>query len=140
QQWRVPTREVVADQPENVLPIPLSYFQGLGATQTQHSCILLIDINQACNLTCPACFAASDPLAAGYLDREQVLAILDASLSREGGDLDVLMLSGGEPTIHPQLEAIVMAALERPVARILINTNGARLARDDRLLEFLAER
>src|SRR5438067_4635488 len=140
QQWRAPTREVTADDPANALPIPLSYFQGLGATQTQHSCILLVDINQACNLTCPACFAASDPLASSYLVREQVLGILDTTLEREGGDLDVLMLSGGEPTIHPQLEAILLAALERPVARILINTNGARLARDDRLLEFLAAR
>lgn len=140
QQWRAPTRAIVPDLDGNSLPIPLSYFHGLGATQTQHSCILLIDVNRACNLTCPACFAASDPLAGGYLEREQVLSILDAALEREGGDLDVLMLSGGEPTIHPQLEAIVLAALERPVARILINTNGARLARDDRLLDFLAAR
>src|SRR5262249_12800748 len=137
QQWRVPTREVVADAPGNRLPIPLSYFQGLGELQTQHSCILLIDINEACNLTCPACFAASSPLAGNYLSRDQVLATVDATLRREGGDLDVLMLSGGEPTIHPQLESILDATLERPVTRILVNTNGIRLARDDRLLDFL---
>src|SRR5262249_39990502 len=75
-----------------------------------------------------------------YLSTAHVLAILDAALARENGDLDVLMFSGGEPTIHPQLEAMLDAALARPVHRLLINTNGIRLARDDRFLAFLAER
>src|SRR5213082_3005614 len=39
QQWRAPTRAVAADDAANALPIPLSYFSGLGVTQTQHSCI-----------------------------------------------------------------------------------------------------
>src|SRR4029453_3079911 len=108
----------------NSLPIPLSYFQGLGETQTQHSCILLVDINEACNLACPACFAASSPQAGNYLSQEHVLGILDATLARAGAERGVLMLSGGEPTIHPHLEAILTAALARPVARILVNTNG----------------
>jgi uncharacterized radical SAM superfamily Fe-S cluster-containing enzyme len=140
QQWRTPTRDVAADTPGNALPIPMAYFQGLGELQTQHSCILLIDINEACNLACPACFAASSPQAGSYLSRDHVISVLDAAIIREGGDLDVLMLSGGEPTIHPHLEAIMASALERPVARLLLNTNGIRLARDDRLLAFLADR
>jgi uncharacterized radical SAM superfamily Fe-S cluster-containing enzyme len=140
QQWRAPTRAVAADAPGNALPIPLSYFQGLGELQTQHSCILLVDINQACNLSCPSCFAASSPQAGAYLSKEHVLRLLDAELAREGGDLDVLMLSGGEPTIHPHLEPMIEEALQRPVARILVNTNGIRLARDNILLAFLAER
>src|SRR5688572_26840963 len=36
QQWRVPTRQIGVDSPGNALPIPLSYFRGLGETQTQH--------------------------------------------------------------------------------------------------------
>lgn len=140
QQWRAPTRAVVADRPGNRLPIPQAYFAGLGEIQTQHSCILLVDINEACNLSCPACFAGSTPLAAGYLSHEHVMGLLDTTLTREGGDLDVLMLSGGEPTIHPQLERILEGALDRPVARVLLNTNGIRLARDDRLLEYLSAR
>jgi hypothetical protein len=42
--------------------------------------------------------------------------------------LDVLMLSGGEPTIHPQFAEILNLALSYPIDRVLINTNGLRLS------------
>lgn len=140
QQWRSPTREIVTDTPGNALPIPLAYEQGLGELQTQHSCILLVDINQACNLTCPTCFTASSPLIDRYLPCEDVLRIIDSAIGREGGELDVVMLSGGEPTIHPEFQRIVTEILERPVSRLLVNTNGVLLARDNALLDFLTER
>jgi hypothetical protein len=66
-----------------------------------------------------------------------VLANVDTRLSREEGRLDVLMLSGGEPTLHPHLIEILEGALARPVGRILINSNGIEIAQDDRLLAFL---
>jgi uncharacterized radical SAM superfamily Fe-S cluster-containing enzyme len=57
-------------------------------------------------------------------------------LARENGRIDVLMLSGGEPTIHPDFERIVEQVLERDVVRVLVNSNGIRLAKDDALLRF----
>jgi uncharacterized radical SAM superfamily Fe-S cluster-containing enzyme len=140
QQWRTPTRTIIPDRPGNTLPIPLAYAEGLGDLQTQHSCILLIDINEACNLACPACFADAGPFGGNYISKEHVLRVLDDALAREGGELDVLMLSGGEPTIHPQLETILKEALQRPVHRIMINSNGVRLSKDDAFVRFLAER
>jgi uncharacterized radical SAM superfamily Fe-S cluster-containing enzyme len=68
---------------------------------------------------------------------ETVLANVDTRLSREEGRLDVLMLSGGEPTLHPRLLDILEGALARPVGRILINSNGIEIAQNDRLLAFL---
>lgn len=59
QQWRVPTRQIIEDTPDNVMPIPMGYANGLGRLQTQHSCILLLDVTEHCNLNCPTCFAAS---------------------------------------------------------------------------------
>src|SRR6185436_7843667 len=53
------------------------------------------------------------------------------------GRIDVLMLSGGEPTIHPDFEQIVERVLERDVVRMLVNSNGIRLAKDDTFLRFL---
>jgi 7,8-dihydro-6-hydroxymethylpterin dimethyltransferase len=50
----------------------------------------------------------------------------------------VLMLSGGEPTIHPEIEQIVGEVLRRNVVRVLVNSNGVEIAQNDRLLEFLA--
>src|SRR5262249_61811801 len=51
---------------------------------------------------------------------------------------DVLQLSGGEPTVHPELVRMVRYAYEQPIAQVMINTNGIRLARDPALLEALA--
>jgi len=61
QQWRIPTRVFMPDRPTNMRPIPMGYLDGLGDLQTQHSCILLLDVTETCNLQCPTCFAASGP-------------------------------------------------------------------------------
>ena len=138
QQWRVPTREIIPDTPDNVLPIPMGYRSGLGELQTQHSCILLIDVTESCNLRCPTCFAESGPGIGRYARLPHILRSLDASIEREGGKIDVLMLSGGEPTVHPEIVEIIRQATARPVTRVLLNTNGVRIAKDDKLLAELA--
>ena len=61
QQWRIPTREIVPDRAGNTRPIPMGYLDGLGDLQTQHSCVLLVDVTETCNLECPTCFAISGP-------------------------------------------------------------------------------
>lgn len=139
QQWRVPTREIVEDTPDNVMPIPMGYANGLGRLQTQHSCILLVDVTEHCNLNCPTCFAASGTSVGRYARLPHILRTLDASIEREGGKIDVLMLSGGEPTVHPEIVEVIRAAVERKVTRVLLNTNGIRIARDDRFLSALAD-
>ncbi len=136
EEWTAPTKRHTPDTPGNFAPVPAAYLDGLGEMQTQHTCILLEDIIQACNLCCPTCFAASAPDGAGLVPPEVILANLDQRLARENGRLDVLMLSGGEPTIHPQFEAIVEGALARNVVRVLVNTNGIRIAQDAALVAF----
>jgi uncharacterized radical SAM superfamily Fe-S cluster-containing enzyme len=139
QQWRVPTKEIIPDTPANTLPIPLSYFNGLGDLQTQHSCILLLDITENCNLNCPTCFAASGPAVSKFVRLEHIMRSLDTAIEREGGRIDVLMLSGGEPTVHPEIVEIVQAAINRNVTRVVLNTNGVRIAKDDKLVTALAK-
>lgn len=137
EQWTAPTKVHIPDTPGNFAPIPAGYLAGLGEMQTQHTCILLEDINENCNLRCPTCFAGSTPQLTGVASVTQVMANLDQRLEREGGRIDVLMLSGGEPTIHPDFAEIVEAALERNVVRVLVNSNGVTIARDDELLGLL---
>ena len=48
------------------------------------------------------------------------------------------MVSGGEPTVHPDITTILSELADRPVNRILLNTNGIRIAQDDALVEWLA--
>jgi len=58
---------------------------------------------------------------------------------RTEGRPEVIQFSGGEPTIHPQIIEFVRSAKQRDVSFVMINTNGKRIARDDRFLEQLNE-
>src|SRR5262249_39402052 len=75
---------------------------GLCPEHKQHACIGIIEVNTHCNLDCPICFADSGHQPDGYtLTLEQIDRMLDVYVASEG-EAEVIMLSGGEPTIHPQ--------------------------------------
>ena len=137
EQWTAPTKIHTADLAGNFKPVPEAYEDGLPEMQTQHTCILLEDITDHCNLKCPTCFAESSPAASAVAPLAEVLASVDARLARENNRIDVLMLSGGEPTLYPWLEQLLEQLVARPVVRILINSNGLRIANDDAFVETL---
>ncbi|MEU8104372.1 radical SAM protein [Nonomuraea muscovyensis] len=139
EEWTAPTKQHLPDVTGNFTPVPAAYLRGLPEMQTQHTCILLEDIVEACNLRCPTCFAGSSPDLSGVVPVAEVLANVDQRLARENGKLDVLMLSGGEPTLHPELPLLLDELVQRPVTRILLNTNGVLVARDDALLDLLTK-
>lgn len=139
EEWTAPTKAHIPDTPGNFDPIPSAYLRGLPQMQTQHTCILLEDIAETCNLRCPTCFADSSPDLRHVVAIGDVLANVDQRLERENGRLDVLMLSGGEPSLHPQLPELLAELSARPITRILLNTNGIRVAQDDGLLDVLTE-
>ncbi|MCX2933055.1 radical SAM protein [Mycobacterium sp. CVI_P3] len=139
EEWTAPTKAHTPDVVGNFDPIPSAYLRGLPEMQTQHTCILLEDIAEICNLRCPTCFTDSSPDLRNVVPVADVLANVDQRLARENGRLDVLMLSGGEPTLHPALPELITELVARPITRILVNSNGIRIATDDALLELLAE-
>jgi uncharacterized radical SAM superfamily Fe-S cluster-containing enzyme len=112
------------------------YDCGLCTEHEQHTCIALIEITSNCNLKCPMCFAESGP-GGQHIDFETFTRMVDRYVYLEGS-ADVLQISGGEPTIHPDLVRMVRYAYEKPIAAVMINTNGIRLARDRQLAEALA--
>jgi uncharacterized radical SAM superfamily Fe-S cluster-containing enzyme len=114
---------------------------GICPEHAQHTCLGIIEVNTACNLDCPICFAESgtghDPH--GYsLTLEQVESMLDAFVTAEG-EPESVQLSGGEPSIHPQILEMLAAAKARGIELVMLNTNGIRLARDPRFAPALAE-
>jgi 7,8-dihydro-6-hydroxymethylpterin dimethyltransferase len=114
---------------------------GICPEHQQHTCLGIIEINTACNLDCPICFADSGtgPQEHGYsLTLEQVERMLDAFLAAEG-EPESIQISGGEPTVHPQVLEILAAARMRGIPLVMLNTNGIRLARDPRFAPALAE-
>ena len=98
-------------------------------------CVLLLEITQACNLSCPTCYA--DAQGHDFMTVDEARGRLD-TFFRAQPRLDVLMLSCGEPTIHPQFADILNLALSYPVGRVLVNTNGLRLGQSASLVETLA--
>ncbi len=108
---------------------------GLCPDHQQHACLGIIEVNSVCNMDCPLCFADAKP---GFnLSLPEVEQMLDDFVRTEGNP-EVVQFSGGEPTLHPQIIEFVQAAKDRGIRLVMINTNGKRIARDDRFLEQLA--
>jgi uncharacterized radical SAM superfamily Fe-S cluster-containing enzyme len=112
------------------------YDCGLCTEHEQHTCIALVEVTSNCNLRCPMCFAESGP-GGQHIDFATYTRMVDRYVQLEG-TADVLQLSGGEPTLHPDLVRMVRYAYEKPIAVVMINTNGIRLAHDPRLADALA--
>jgi uncharacterized radical SAM superfamily Fe-S cluster-containing enzyme len=109
---------------------------GLCPDHQQHTCLGIIEVNSVCNMDCPLCFSTAGP---GFsLTLEEVEAMLDDFVRTEGTP-EVVQFSGGEPTIHPQIIDFVKAAKARRIRFVMINTNGKRIARDDKFVKQLAE-
>src|SRR5207253_9706175 len=58
---------------------------------------------------------------------------------RTEGNPQVVQFSGGEPSIHPQIIPMMRTAQQRGIPNVMLNTNGKRIATDDRFLAELAE-
>jgi hypothetical protein len=114
------------------------YDCGLCPDHEQHSCLALIEINEHCNLTCPVCFAESSPARQKQVPLATVERMLDALIASEG-EPDLVQISGGEPTLHPDLFAVLDAVRARPIRHVMINTNGLRIAREPDFVARLAE-
>lgn len=109
---------------------------GICPQHQQHTCLGLIEVNSHCNLDCPICFANAGP---GFsLTLRQVERMLDRFITLEGQP-EVVQFSGGEPTIHREILPMIRMAQDKGIKVVMLNTNGVRVARDDRFLAGLAD-
>ena len=113
------------------------YDCGLCTDHEQHSCLTLIEVTDRCNLTCPTCYAMSSPHYGRHRTLEEIEQMMDIIVASEG-EPDVVQLSGGEPTIHPQFFEIMDMAKKKPFKHLMLNTNGIRIANDEGFAERLA--
>jgi uncharacterized radical SAM superfamily Fe-S cluster-containing enzyme len=114
------------------------YDCGLCADHEQHSCLALVEINEHCNLTCPVCFAESSPQREKHLPLSTIERMFDALVASEG-EPDLVQLSGGEPTLHPEFFEVLALARSKPIRHVMINTNGLRIAQEPDFVARLAE-
>ncbi len=114
------------------------YDCGLCPDHEQHSCLTLLEICDYCNLQCPICYSQSGPSRQQFRSLDQIERMLDAIVKNEGNP-DVVQISGGEPTLHPNFFAILDMAKARPIRHLMVNTNGIRIARDEEFVRHLSE-
>ena len=143
------TREVFVKPPEmparynTPVKYGCPYDCGLCPDHEQHSCLSLLEITDTCNLQCPICYAESGPHRVGadgnaaHRPLEQVERMLDCIVQNELTP-DIVQISGGEPTIHPQFFEILDACKARPIQHLMVNTNGLRIAQDEEFTARLA--
>ena len=113
------------------------YDCGLCPDHEQHSCLALVEVTDHCNLTCPICYASSGTHRPGHRSLVEIEQMLDAVVENER-EPDVVQISGGEPTTHPEFFAILDAARRRPIRHLMVNTNGIRIAREPVFAQRLA--
>ena len=113
------------------------YDCGLCPDHEQHSCMAIVEINDVCDLTCPVCFAESSPKRTTNLPLATIEAMFDTLVTSEV-EPDLVQISGGEPTLHPQFLDIVRLAKTKPIRHLMINTNGIRIAQDEAFVAELA--
>ncbi|MBI5608947.1 MAG: radical SAM protein [Deltaproteobacteria bacterium] len=143
-EWYRLGREVFVKRPEmpEKFSTPMEYGCpydcGLCPDHMQHSCLTVLEVTDHCNLRCPTCYAASGPERTTHRPLATVIAMLDAAVRNEG-EADVVQISGGEPTLHPDFFAILDAARARPIRHLMVNSNGLRIAQDKDFVARLAE-
>ncbi|MDG4598042.1 MAG: radical SAM protein [Candidatus Contendobacter sp.] len=93
-----------------------------------------------CNFRCPSCCTKSSPSRGGVLSIGDFESIVD--LLAEERFKGVLNLSGGEPTLHPDLPNMLAVLASRlPENRVILFTNGSWVGQPDwrhRLTFFLS--
>ena len=86
--------------------------------------IVVWNITRTCNLRCVHCYADSHAERyPGELSWEQCCAVIDDLADYR---VNALLLSGGEPLLHPQLPQILQRATEKGL-KVTISTNGTRI-------------
>ena len=95
-----------------------------------------IDLTTACNFSCPHCVDSKLLNSGDYLDLETVKRSIETL--QKNGMRSVIIIGGGEPTIHKNFEEIVRFISERGL-QIGIATNGSRLDKVASIAEMLKD-
>lgn len=111
---------------------------GLCPDHEQHTAMGIVEILDECNLKCPTCIAASHPGAGNIRTIDEVDRMLETLVKHETSP-DLVMISGGEPTIHPSITEILKLAKSKPIKHVMLISNGVRIANDPTFVDELKQ-
>ena len=108
-------------------------------SHTQKVRLPVVTITSACNLDCPICYVHNKNDDAFHMGRHDFGRILDHLREDHHGELDIINLTGGEPTLHPHLFEFLEQARAAGVHRVTVCSNGVKLVRDEGFVRRLSE-
>ncbi|MFC1851413.1 radical SAM protein [candidate division CSSED10-310 bacterium] len=98
----------------------------------------VISVTNNCNLRCPICFTYNRPDKIYSMSPAEMRQIVDWVVAASGHS-DVINITGGEPTLHPQIFELIAECRRPEIGRITLNSNGLLLGQDFHFCERLAE-
>ena len=93
-----------------------------------------LDLTSACNFSCPHCVDSTIINTGQYLTIDDIKRTVEILQSR--GLLSIILLGGGEPTIHKDFEKIV-GYIKGTGLQLGIVTNGSRLSQVANVVDLL---
>lgn len=104
---------------------------------TQKVRLPVVTITSACNLDCPICYVHNKNDDAYHMPVEDFAMVLEHLRTDHGAELDIINLTGGEPTLHPRLFDMLEIAKQHGIHRVTVCSNGIKLAKDEAFVERL---
>ena len=98
----------------------------------------VVSITNVCNMKCPICFTYNRGDRAYYMPADEMSRIVDWIIE-SSGEVDLINITGGEPTLHPDIINIIRACKKPQIGRVTMNSNGILLAENYNLCQRLAE-
>ncbi len=99
--------------------------------------LVMLEITEKCNLTCPMCFAGSSPAGRHY-SLAELQKRIDEVIALEGKGIS-FQLSGGEPTVRKDLDKIIKMCYDASCGHVEVISNGLRIAKDPGYAKLLKE-
>jgi uncharacterized radical SAM superfamily Fe-S cluster-containing enzyme len=134
------TRGYAKVSPEKPSPVskgcPLDC--GLCANHSNRINLPVFSITNDCNLDCPICFTYNRPDRKYFKSPDDIDRILD-HIEEKNGIPEVINVTGGEPTLHPDFFEIIRRIRARGAVRLTVNTNGIIVAGNESFAERIAE-
>lgn len=110
---------------------------GLCPDHDQHTCLAILEITSRCDLGCPVCLASC--CTEGYDLKPEIVESSLKKLIHNEGCVTPVQISGGEPTLHTDLIAIISLTRALGFSKIELDTNGLALGHDSTFAERLKE-
>ena len=101
-----------------------------------HPCLALFNITDECNMKCNICYYSAEPGLGNHRSMEDIEQMLATLLETES-EPDLIQVTGGEPTTHPQIVEILQYLKKSPVRHLMLNTNGIKIAEDENFVKAL---